>query len=281
MKKKKTSKRKFSSYNKSKDSINLKGIYCCPKRKKPKRIGKECINFKQDKLTCRLSKQFCKEAETCTFFQYKEDFYLHKTDDNESKVKYKKGNSSEVGITAIVLNNNRKCTNENHHIQDIQAKLRIALNPSGKIVNYNIPAAYCKICDAYFVLKKDFKRAKEYGVILCPVIDRTKIYATSFKAEYQIGNESRIHHLGYNVKKGNGLTDSQRHVVLANIVENTDISKYEITSNINRCISQHKKQPNYSESVKNWKNDLEFINNYELGDMPEVIINKVIIGKRR
>lgn len=29
-----------------------------------------------------------------------------------------------------------------------------------------------------------------------------------------------------------------------------------------------------------WQHDLEFISNYNLGDMPEVIIEKLIIGKR-
>lgn len=34
-------------------------------------------------------------------------------------------------------------------------------------------------------------------------------------------------------------------------------------------------------SVKCWQHDLECISNYNLGDMPEVIIEKLVIGKRK
>ena len=68
--------------------------------------------------------------------------------------------------------------------------------------------------------------------------------------------------------------------ILANIVENTDISKYAIASNIRRCIAQHKNQKNYSQSVKCWTDDLKFIQKYKYGDLPEVLIGKIIVGKR-
>ena len=44
---------------------------------------------------------------------------------------------------------------------------------------------------------------------------------------------------------------------------------------------QHKNQSNYSDAVLAWTQDLEFIKNYKLGDMPDVIIEKIIIGKRK
>lgn len=184
----------------------------------------------------------------------------------------------EVGITAIVLNDNRKCTNEHHLIQDIQAELRIA-TPSNGLVLHKIPAAYCKSCDLYFVFKNDFKEAQALGEILCPVIDKTQKHLDKI-AKRKAGGESRIHQLGYNVRKGNECSDEQRQMILANIVENTDISKYEITSLISKCIAQHKTQDNYVNSVNCWQHDLEFISNYKLGDMPEVIVEKIIIGKR-
>lgn len=190
-----------------------------------------------------------------------------------------KSDISKVGITAIVLNDNRKCTNEHYFIQDIQAELRIA-TPTNGIVLHKIPAAYCESCDLYFVIKSDFKKLQTLGKILCPVIDRTQKHLNKI-TKRKAGGESRIHQLGYNVKKGNECTDEQRQMILANIVENTNISKYEITSLISKCIAQHKTQDNYVNSVKCWQHDLKFISNYNLGDMPEVIIEKLIIGKRK
>ena len=41
-----------------------------------------------------------------------------------------------------------------------------------------------------------------------------------------------------------------------------------------------KNQKNYSQSVKCWTDDLKFIQKYKYGDLPEVLIGKIIVGKR-
>lgn len=269
-------KKSTTSYGKKSSGIN-RSIYTYKKRKKPKRVGKTCKYFDKEKLACKLSKTFCRDAETCTSYTANlEEIQIVQS--KKATVK-KSQNINEVGITAIVLSDNRKCTHNNHTIIDLNSILRIA-HPDGKVVNHIIPAAYCEICDTYFVLKRDFKKAKEQGIVLCPVIDMTentinKKGITNFSA-----SESRIHQLGYNVKRGNGYTKEQRQLILANILENTNISRHEIESCILRPMMQHKNQTNYSDAILAWKQDLEFIKNYKLGDLPEVIIDKIIIGKR-
>lgn len=184
----------------------------------------------------------------------------------------------DVGVTAIVLSYNKKCNNENHNIIDITAKLRIVF-PSGKIDFYYVPAAYCKECDKYFMLKKDFDDVKKHGIILCEIIGTKKDLLHTNLKKYQSTYESRIHQLGYNVQKGSGLTNNQRKVILANIVENTNISKHEISSHIQRCINQHKRQQNYKDAIQCWQHDYEFISNYKHYDLPEVIVDKLQIGR--
>lgn len=270
------SKKSITSYG-SKSSSVVGSIYTYKKRKKPKRVGKTCKYFDKDKLTCRLSKTFCKDADSCTSYA---------TNKEEIKIVQSKKpsvrrsqNINEVGITAIVLNDNRKCTNNNHKIIDLNATLRIA-QPDGKVINHIIPAAYCEICDTYFVLKRDFEIVKEHGTILCPVIDMTEQTINKKGITSLSTSESRIHQLGYNVKRGNGYTREQRQLILANILDNNNISRHEIESCILRPMMQHKNQANYSDSVLAWKQDLEFIKNYKLGDIPKVVIDKIIVGKR-
>lgn len=130
-------------------------------------------------------------------------------------------------------------------------------------------------------MKSDFKIVQEKGIILCPVIDRTQKYLLKHPNKIQSGSESKIHQMGYNVIKGNGYTEEQRHVVLANIDENTNITRHEIKSLLTKGIAQHKNQPNYADSVKAWKNDLEFISNYHTGDIPEVNVDKIILKYRK
>lgn len=183
-----------------------------------------------------------------------------------------------IGVTAIVINDNRKCLYNSHYVEDVRGSVRI-VTYSNKIINYYVSAAYCSICDKYFILKNDFDKMKKSGIILCPVENKTKSYLIK-KGKTKLSNsESRIHQLGYNVKKGSNYTSEQRKIVLANIIENTDISKFEIQSNISRCIKQHQTQPNYAEAVLCWKSDYEFVSNYNKGDIPEVIIEKIKMGR--
>lgn len=257
------------------DASSRVGFYVCTKRKKLKRLGKECIHFIPEKLTCKISNMFCKNPDTCHQFIYIKEPPIEVPKYNKNNIQ--REDITHVGITAIVLSDNRKCTNKSHSLIDIQAKIRISTRPVGKIISYEIPAAYCKQCDLYFILKSDFYTARDKGIILCPIIDRTQKYLEKHKQRGQSVSESKIHQLGYNVKKGNGYTNEQRHVVLANIIENTNISQHEIKSLITRCISQHKTQPNYVGSVKAWQNDLEFISNYHAGDLPEVSVDTIIL----
>lgn len=287
--KKKSSKPKKMNQNNSiksygKSSSVVGNIYTYKKHRKPKIIGKTCIYFDKEKLACKISHQLCKNADNCkNYAEISKDPLVNQPIKKTKKVnnipvKKNKRNINEVGITAIVLNDNRKCTNNNHKIIDINATLRIAKS-DGTVMNYTVPAAYCEICDTYFVLKKDYKTAKAQGVILCPIIDMTKKVNLRTQ-KFLSTSESRIHQLGYNVRQGNGYTKEQRQLILANILENTNISRHEVESCILRPMKQHRNQNNYADAVKAWEQDLEFVRSYQIGDIPEVLVNKLIIGKR-
>lgn len=270
----KKNRKNFSkAYGKSSSIVG--SIYTYRKRKKPKRLGKSCIYFDAEKLTCKLSKHLCRNVDECSSYIVNMQEIL-----KEQSFTKKSHDIKEIGITAIVLNDNRKCTDSVHKVIDLNATLRIA-KPDGKVINFSIPAAYCEKCDMYFVLKNDYKSAKARGTILCPVIDMTSYNKNQKNTRPLSSSESRIHQLGYNVKRGNGYTKEQRQLILANILENTNISRHEIESCILRPMSQHKNQNNYADAVLAWQQDLDFINNYKCGDIPEVIIDKIIVGKRQ
>ena len=181
-------------------------------------------------------------------------------------------------VKSIVLSYNRKCFNDNHTIIDIIAIIKVATH-SG-IIEVRIPAAYCPECSQYIILKSDFKSIKKKGVLLCEVIDKTPKHLEKYNNQSYTGTESRVHALGYNVIKEYGYTYKQRKIILANIMENYNISKHEILSMLDTNIARKIKLPNYAEAVLKWKEDREFVENYKRGDIPEVLIEKVTIGKR-
>ena len=115
--------------------------------------------------------------------------------------------------------------------------------------------------------------------MLCEVIDRTSGKSNNSKEFY--GDESRIHSLGYNVTKRQDYTYEQRKYILANMIENYDITKHEILSIIDMNIARHSKFRNHSEAVSKWREDRAFVMSYRRGDCPEVLIDSVIIGSRK
>lgn len=183
-------------------------------------------------------------------------------------------------VKAVVLSHNGKCVYKEHNLINIKAIIRV-LTHSNKVIDVTVNSVYCKECNQYIILKSDFKSIKLKGTLLCRVIDKTPEYIAKHKSSSYIGTESKVHRLGYNViKQGYNYNFEQRKIILANIIENYGITQHEILSMLDTNIARKAGLPNYANAVAKWKEDREFVAIYKTGDIPEVIIDEVIIGKR-
>lgn len=202
----------------------------------------------------------------------------------QGKIKYdKKQNKTSFQqfgyVKSVVLSHNKKCIFEEHNIVDVNAKFKLLI--SNKIIETSILAGYCEVCKQYIILKSDFKSIKQKGTLLCQVIDKTPEYLAKHKDTYS-ATESRVHSLGYNViKQRYNYTFEQRKIILANIIENYSITQHEILSMLDTNISRKINLPNYADAVAKWQQDREFVANYNSGDIPEVIINEIVVGSRK
>lgn len=68
---------------------------------------------------------------------------------------------------------------------------------------------------------------------------------------------------GYKVGK-TGLPASKRHRILSHIIDNKILRKYEIISLLNGNITlrEERTDRNFSKAIKDWKEDIEFVDNY-------------------
>jgi len=234
------------------------------------------IKFKETNNCIYYKKTFC---DYCKDECYPDSPHCHFISKNALNLE-KTYSGEPLSTKAIVLSNNRKCINKKHYLVEVTALVRV-LNHINIIKDIKVPAAYCTTCKQYIVLKSDYKAAKENGILLCEVINKETL-SSSNNSNIFGAFESRIHALGYNVNssKPYGYSSKKRQIILANIMENYHIPKQEILSLIDINIIRHTKQPNYSKAIEKWKEDRQFVANYKLGDLPEVIIKKMIIGKR-
>lgn len=196
-------KRKTKKYNKTISSIPL-GINVIPDKAGIKvncRYGRNGYCFYMDNI-CNPYSVKCKNPVNTDKNIFPE--INKKTHDILSKDKTKESEKSESSsnyATAIVLSNNKKCIEKSHAMLNVDIAVKIS-DCDGMIKSIHMPAAYCKICDAYFVLKTDYKIAKKSGALLCYIEDMTYQSSSNNKNNNQkYGNESNIHKLGYNVKK--------------------------------------------------------------------------------
>lgn len=265
-------------YNKIRNKININRIFLSE-------YGKLTLYLKIDKkLVFSSITQLFQNNENTTknsesnlktlnnnIYNNKNNNMIEETKTNQSKPQHR--------VKTIILSYNKKCFNNNHHVSDIIAVLKVATKD--KVIDIKKQAVYCPECNQYIMLKTDYKNVKQIGTLLCQVIDKTPEYIAKHKKSTYYGTESKVHSLGYNViKQGYNYTFKQRKIILANIIENYGITKHEILSMLDTNIARKINLPNYSDAVQKWKQDREFVANYNFGDCPEVIIDEVIIGKR-
>ena len=204
-----------------------------------------CKHFQN--YCCILINKECDPSTTSCHFEYKS---------LNNKSYYNKSTTDKaVRVSAVILSHNRKCTYENHKQIDIKAVFKVLIKNTDDIV-------------------------KQKGTLLCQVIDKTPEYLSKHRGSSNT-TESRVHSLGYNViRQKYNYSFKQRKIILSNIMENYNVSKHEILSMLDTNIARKRNVPSYANAVKKWMEDREFVSSYKTGDISEVIIDEVVIGRR-
>lgn len=174
----------------------------------------------------------------------------------------------------IVLKTIRNCIIAQHAVKDVIAYVNVVDN-DGKITKQRVVTTYCPKCNKFYMLKSEFDKIN--GIVLCRIIDETKINKT-FASDFNMSAaESKMHEYGYNVNVNSQLPQKQRQIILSSLIESNIMSKNEILSHLQTLIERGTKIPNWKEAVQKWKDDYKFISNYDMGDLSEISIDKFIL----
>lgn len=162
-----------------------------------------------------------------------------------------------------------KCMHNQHVINDITATVAI-IDKSGNLRSANISAGYCAECKVYFIMESTFQNLKRQGIPVCRVSDEKNYLKSASINGMKLANESILMQYGYNVGQGEALSQTVRHKILANLVDNHILSKSEIISYLDFFISQRQSQAKYNIAINKWEKDRDFIENYKIGKRPEM-----------
>ena len=162
--------------------------------------------------------------------------------------------------------NNVRCINSTKHKQEnVTIKTN---NISGYLVSFN--AFYCSVCKKYYttsdVIKENFP-LKNYPFIKLNFSD----YSGYYRRE-----ESELMIYGYSVK-ADGPSDSERQNLLSRLLTFGFLSKERIVAIIKDHINYNGRRANMENAVNRWKDDLDFVQNFNISKQRTIRTDKMNI----
>lgn len=174
----------------------------------------------------------------------------------------------------IVLSTINACSYRDHQLKDVIANIPIFIE-TGAIEYRSVNISYCDKCKKYIMLKNDFKMFS--GVIACRIIDETISRSDNERDNIEITqHESILYQFGYNVKSKDNLSDKQRHLILASVIESNILTREQICSHLDTLIERGSKIKKWKLATQKWKQDRQYVKTYNTKLLPEVLVNNVI-----
>src|SRR5699024_130421 len=174
----------------------------------------------------------------------------------------------------VVRTNVFRCISDKHHLEEVLGIIQV-LRPDGSITEEKVTASYCKECCCYFLLRSEYDRVFNKGILLCKMIEKEEFYKSGINGFADIKGESVLMQNGYNVQAKVGLTDIQRQTILANIMDEKILSASQIISYLQFFKAQKRNLPSYKMAVDKWDADLQFTKLYQQDKKQRVFINSI------
>ena len=170
----------------------------------------------------------------------------------------------------VVRSNIFRC-NKNHELKSIQALISV-LKYNGEVSNEIVSAGFCKHCNCYFILERDYLRLRSLGLPLCRQITE-KAYRENgdelFNGE-GLNPQSVLNQIGYNVNANEDLSNTQRQDILSFAVETGLYTPSGICSFLDWLIDKNSRVSNrdMSDAIRKWTEDRNYIARYKIGTRP-------------
>ena len=174
--------------------------------------------------------------------------------------------------TLYVFKGTSACVRKGHQLE---AATGILATLYGMPVEVNVN--YCPQCRKYFIGAGEYQR---YRNLLGPVVGNFKFVGFPKGDGFEsLAAESPLMLCGYNVREGrNGeeaLTPSERHTILAAIIEFGILSKPVVINYLNSFISRNRNNPRMWLAVDKWEDDLEWVRQYNMNKQRRFVIDGV------
>ncbi len=173
----------------------------------------------------------------------------------------------------VVRTNLFRCRSRQHHLEEIWGLIQI-LRPDGSRETEKAAAAYCPECGCFFLLRAEYDRLAQKGVLLCQMVEKEVFYTRGLPFSHSPG-ESLLKQHGYTVKASVGLTDAQRQTILAQLMDQRILTSAQILSYLQTFQAQKRGIPACQKAIAKWEADLRFVRRYQEEQKPTVPIRSI------
>ena len=180
-------------------------------------------------------------------------------------------NQYGISFEDFVIRSNIFRCNKNHELESIQALISV-LKYNGEVSNEIVSAGFCKHCNCYFILERDYLRLRNIGLPLCRQITE-KAYRENgdeiFNGE-GLNPQSVLNQIGYNVNSNEDLSSKQRQDILSFAVETGLYTPSGICSFLDWLIDKNSRVTNrdMNDAIRKWTEDRNYIARYKIGTRP-------------
>lgn len=174
----------------------------------------------------------------------------------------------------LIRTDDHYCVKYEHHIQDITGIIRVFKQQ--KIVEVEIPAAYCAECDVYYILNWDYIRLKDKGKICCRV-ETKYTYQKQQKNRWgyydQMADKSILAIWGYNTQEKENLSDDERRDIIMMVLKTGSMSKHEVIDFL--TIQINTKGDRFPNSKYKWQSDINWLRKVDRTTPERIRVSKV------
>lgn len=166
----------------------------------------------------------------------------------------------------------------NHFIKPLRGIVQL-LTKENIQIKYEIYVGYCSECDLYYCFKDDYLEMYKHGTPLCVVYNEETNENKNKISTFQYKSQSVLNAMGYSVGMEADLSSVERQDIIATALHNKLFEIHDLISFLNWLIQTRKTQSKYNNAVKRWKEDLEFVKQYEIENREKVNIDGIVVRK--
>lgn len=166
------------------------------------------------------------------------------------------------------------CQFKNHNLENVTA----LVNCENRFDPIKINICFCKECSRYFIQETALNQYQnKYGVIIFRHLYDERYYEDKIIDDDRYmyyKSHSELWLYGYNVQQGK-LTKEERKKLLTFLITTNLLSKNDVIQSLIQNIDEFKNRERYGEAIAKWKEDLIYIQNFNI-DEQRLVTGKLV-----